>query len=77
MKTQLEFKKYKVGLPVISQSYHDKTPSKLKIIGETCSAVAAAITVIAGAATLPGWVVITGGLLSIAGRHIAKMFSVK
>lgn len=77
MKDQIEFKKLKVGLPITSSSYSDKTPPKIKMVGETLSFIAGVITIIAGATTPPGWVVILGGIFTIAGRHISKMFSYK
>jgi membrane protein YqaA with SNARE-associated domain len=66
--------KYKVGLPG-SDSYKAITPKSVKIVGETLLFIGSGVAIIAGAFTLPGWVVVTGSLAGLAGRYIAKCFS--
>ena len=64
----------KVGLPG-SKSYHEKTPRKIKIAGETLLFVGGVVTFIAGIVNPPGWVVLIGGAATMSGRFIAKCFS--
>ena len=68
--------KYNVGLP-FTESYKKQTPKPIKIAGEVCLFIGGAITIVAGALSLPAWVIVAGGISSLAGRHIAKMFSEK
>ena len=66
--------KVKIGMPG-SESYKAKTPKKLKTVGETMVFVGSAVALLAGGLTLPGWLVMAGGLSTLTGRFFIKMFS--
>lgn len=75
MKKSYKVGKYKVGAPVVSDSYKDRTPKWIKVIGESCLFVGAAIPLLAGTIAFPPWVIVSAPVFGLAGRHIAKMFS--
>ncbi len=66
--------KYKIGLPG-SDSYKAITPKPVKVIGETLLFIGSGVAIVAGAFTMPGWVVVAGSLAGLAGRYVCKCFS--
>lgn len=76
-KAELVMGNYKVGLPLVSNSYNERTPKGIKTAGEICLFVGGVVTIVAGVITPPGWIVIAGGIATLSGRFIAKMFSKK
>ena len=69
--------KYSVGLPFISDAYKSRTPKKLKNVGETLVFIGGAVAIVAGTLSPPGWVIMAGGLATLAGRFVIKCFAEK
>jgi hypothetical protein len=67
--------KYKVGLPVVSDSYKSITPKPVKIASEICVLVSGTVTLVAAIITPPSWVLLLGGLATLGGRFLLKCFS--
>lgn len=67
-------KNIKVGLPFVSKAYKAKTPRRIKIASECLIFTGAAVSIIAGAVTPPGWIVMVGGLSALTGRFLLKCF---
>lgn len=74
-KGELKLGKFRVGAPFVSDSYKSKTPKTIKTVGETLLFVGGVVAIVAGVFTPPGWVLVAGGIATLAGRFVAKMFS--
>lgn len=74
-KAEVGIGKYKIGLPLVSNSYKSRTPKGIKTAGEICIFAGGVVALVAGAFTPPGWVLMAGGIATLSGRFIAKMFS--
>jgi len=65
-------KQVKIGIPLISEAYKAKTPKNVKIVSESMVFLGAAISIVAGAISLPGWVIMISGLSGLTGRFLLK-----
>lgn len=73
--SEVKIGKYRVGLPLVSDSYKRQTPKPIKIASETLVFIGGAVTLIAASFTPPAWVIAAGGLATLTGRFLFKCFS--
>jgi hypothetical protein len=72
MKKDIALKKVTIGVPLISNSYKNRTPKKIKKAGDLLVFIGSMVAIIASFYTPPGWVVMLGGAAAFAGRFLLK-----